>query len=107
MNLRWMLTIALAFGGAGHLPGQVKAFSGARIFDGTGAQMIPDATLIIEGGKVKQIGPSNRVKVPSGAQRIDVAGKTIVPGLINSHGHVADTQGLRTGPEFYTEENLL
>jgi imidazolonepropionase-like amidohydrolase len=42
-----------------------------------------------------------------GAQRIDVAGKTIVPGLINSHGHVADTQGLRTGPEFYTEENLL
>jgi imidazolonepropionase-like amidohydrolase len=106
--LRPVLAILICVAaGAANLAAQVKAFTGARIFDGAGGTAIPKATLIVENGRVKAIGPMDRISVPAGAERIDVSGKTIVPGLINSHGHIADTQGLRTGPEFYTEENLL
>src|SRR4051794_23789269 len=99
--------IALALTSISVAFGQVEAFTGARIFDGTGASVMPRATLILERGRVKAIGPSDRIEIPAGAQRIDVSGKTIIPGIVNSHGHIADTQGLRTGPEFYNEENLL
>jgi imidazolonepropionase-like amidohydrolase len=102
--LKACLVVAL---GASMLNAQVKAFTGARIYDGTGAPVVSNGTIVIEGGRVKAIGPAARVQIPPGAQRIDVAGKTIVPGMINAHGHVADTQGLRTGAQFYTEENLL
>ncbi len=102
--LRVWLALALS-AGAAHA--QVKAFTGARIYDGTGASLVTGGTIVVEAGRVKAIGPAGKVQIPAGAQRIDVSGKTIVPGMINAHGHVADTQGLRTGPQFYTEENLL
>jgi imidazolonepropionase-like amidohydrolase len=38
---------------------------------------------------------------------VNVAGKTLLPGLINAHGHVAATSGLRSAPEFYTRDNLI
>jgi imidazolonepropionase-like amidohydrolase len=37
---------------------------------------------------------------------IRVEGRTIIPGLVNAHGHVGDTRGLETGPQFYTEESV-
>jgi imidazolonepropionase-like amidohydrolase len=98
---------AVALLGAATVYAQVKAFTGATIFDGTGAPAVTNGIVIVEGGRVKAIGPAARVQIPAGAQRIDAAGKTIVPGMINAHGHVADTQGLRSAPEFYTDENLL
>jgi imidazolonepropionase-like amidohydrolase len=102
--LRVWLALVLS-AGAAHA--QVKAFTGARLYDGTGASLVPNATIVVEAGRVKAVDPAGKVQVPAGAQRIDVSGKTIVPGMINAHGHVADTQGLRTGAQFYTEENLL
>jgi imidazolonepropionase-like amidohydrolase len=69
-----------------------QAFVGARIIDGTGKPAMEKATLLIRNGKVEAVGPS--VKVPSGVQSIDASGKTIIPGLINAHGHVADLSQL-------------
>jgi imidazolonepropionase-like amidohydrolase len=72
---------------------QETAFVGARIIDGSGKPVVENATLLIDGaGRVRAVGAS--VKVPAGAQRVDVAGKTIMPGLINGHGHVADVSQL-------------
>src|SRR3954471_21037855 len=70
-----------------------KAFVGARIFDGTGKAVIENGTIVVQDGKVLAIGPSNKVKAPKGAQTISVTGKTITPGLINTHGHVSDVEG--------------
>ena len=67
---------------------QDKAFIGARIIDGTGKAASEKATLLVRNGRIEAIGAS--VKIPAGAERIDVAGKTIIPGLINGHGHVSD-----------------
>ena len=67
---------------------QDKAFIGARIIDGTGRAPLERATLLVHDGRVQAVGAS--VKIPAGAQRIDVAGKTIIPGLISGHSHVSD-----------------
>lgn len=99
--------LAVSLAGTGCASEQVKAFAGARIFDGTGAAAIEQGVLLVANGRIQAVGPADSVRIPSGAQRIDVAGKTIVPGMINAHGHVGEAQGLRAGPEYYTEENLL
>lgn len=83
----------------------VKAFVGARIIDGTGKPAIEKGTLVVRNGKIEAVGAS--VKAPRGAQVIDVAGKTIIPGLINGHGHTGDVRGLTSDPKNYTRDNIL
>ncbi|MEZ5285235.1 MAG: pyridoxal-phosphate dependent enzyme [Vicinamibacterales bacterium] len=85
---------------------QVTAFVGGRVIDGTG-QVVENAVLVVRDGRIASVGPAARVNVPAGATRVDVSGKTIVPGLVNAHGHVAATSGLRSSPEFYTRDNLI
>jgi len=67
-------------------PGGTIALVNARVFDGTGRAPIENATVLVVNGKIQEVGPS--VKVPAGATRVDARGKTIIPGLINAHGHV-------------------
>ena len=67
---------------------QLQAWVGARVIDGTGKPAIENATLLVRDGRVEAVG--KHVKIPAGAQRIDAMGKTIIPGLINAHGHVND-----------------
>ena len=74
-----------------------KAFVGGRIFDGTGKAVIENGTIVVQDGKVTAVGPSSKVKAPKGAQTINVSGKTITPGLINTHGHVSDVEGKKSG----------
>ncbi len=61
-----------------------------RLIDGTGADPIADATVVIEDNKIKAAGPTDQVNGPWGedAQVIDAAGMTILPGFIDSHLHV-------------------
>lgn len=81
------------------------AFVGARIIDGTAAEPIEDGVIVITDGRIRTVGPRSAVTIPEGARQVDVRGKTIMPGLINAHGHVGDTLGLSGG--VYTTENLL
>ena len=81
------------------------AFVGARIIDGTRADPIEDGVVVITDGRIRTVGPRSAVTVPAGAQIIDVAGKTIMPGIINAHGHVGGTLGLEGG--HYNTDNLL
>ena len=86
-------------------PDGSQAFLGATVFDGTGADVINDAVIVVRDGRIEAVGPADEVDVPAGAERIDVSGKTIVPGLINAHGHVSAIRGLEGG--HYNEENIL
>jgi imidazolonepropionase-like amidohydrolase len=95
----WLVTVPVA-------SAQVTAFVGGRIIDGTGS-VIERGTVVVRDGRIVQVGPQGSVTVPAGAARVDLAGKTLLPGLINAHGHVAATSGLRSAPEFYTRENLI
>ncbi len=84
---------------------QTTAFVGGRVLDGTG-KVIDNGTVIVTGARITAVGPAS-TPVPAGATRVDLKGKTILPGLINAHGHVPATTGLRTDPASYTRDNLL
>jgi len=64
---------------------EVKAMKDGRLIDGTGAEPIERATVIIEGSKIKAVGKD--IEIPNGAKVIDCTGKTVMPGLIDSHMH--------------------
>jgi len=59
----------------------------ARLWDGTGAAVVPDATLVVRDGRIAAVGPSTRVAVPAGVPVIDAAGRTLLPGLVDNHYH--------------------
>ncbi len=64
------------------------ALVGATLIDGTGAAPVSDATVVVSDGRIVAAGPRATTPVPRGARRIDVAGKTIMPGLWDMHTHV-------------------
>jgi imidazolonepropionase-like amidohydrolase len=66
--------------------GGVTALTGARVIDGTGAAPLERATILISGDRIQAVGAN--VAIPPGATRIDMAGKTIMPGIVNAHGHL-------------------
>jgi imidazolonepropionase-like amidohydrolase/Tol biopolymer transport system component len=70
-------------------PGGIVALVGARAITMNGASgVIENATIVVDGNHIVEIGPAGSVRVPSGAKTIDVKGKTIMPGIIDVHGHV-------------------
>ena len=64
------------------------AIVGGLLLDGTGGPPRYDQTVLIQGERITAVGPSATVKVPPGAQLIDAAGMTVMPGLINSNQHI-------------------
>jgi imidazolonepropionase-like amidohydrolase len=64
------------------------ALTHVRVIDGTGAAPHEDQTVVISGGKIQSIGPSAAAKVPEGARVLDLAGYTVLPGLVGMHNHL-------------------
>lgn len=60
---------------------------GARLIDGSGAEPIEDAIIVVEGTRIRAAGPRASIPVPKGGQRIDATGKTVMPGLVDLHVH--------------------
>ncbi len=84
----------------------LQAFVGARIIDGTGSAAIENGVLVVRDGRIETVGAGDAVEVPADAEQIDVSGRTLMPGLINAHGHVNNVRGLEADPSFYTEEHV-
>src|SRR4051812_21318354 len=66
----------------------VMALTGVRIIDGTGRAPIQNGTIVINNGHIEAVGAAASVKVPPAAVRVDLVGKTVIPGLINAHAHL-------------------
>ena len=80
---------------------------GARIWDGTGSVPIDDGVLVVRGDRIEAVGPRAAVTIPAGSTTIDAKGKTLIPGLINAHGHIGYTKRLVESPANYTKESIL
>ena len=76
-------SLAQAPSGAG-----VIALTGARSIDGTGRAPLQQGTVVITKGHIEAVGAPAAVTIPPGATRVDLSGKTIIPGLINAHAHL-------------------
>jgi len=59
-----------------------------RVIDGTGAAAKEDQAVVVANGKIQSIGPAASSQIPSGAQVIDRAGYTVIPGLVGMHDHL-------------------
>jgi len=92
--LCFVLFAVVASGSADQPPAPAagEAWIGARIIDGTGRPAIEHATLFIRNGRIEAVGA--KVKLPRGVHKIDATGRTIIPGLINAHGHINDLSQL-------------
>jgi imidazolonepropionase-like amidohydrolase len=67
----------------------VIAIVGGTVIDGNGGAPISDATILVRGKRIAQVGPRASVRVPAGAQVIDVAGKFITPGFVDTNVHIS------------------
>ena len=67
---------------------QMRAFTGATVIDGNGGKPIANGVVLIEGRTIKAVGPAARVPIPKEAERIDVSGRYIVPGLMDANVHL-------------------
>jgi imidazolonepropionase-like amidohydrolase len=70
----------------------VTVFEGARIIVGDGRAPIENATFIVSGTRFTQIGRAADVRVPTGAARVNLAGKTVMPTIIDTHTHLSQTR---------------
>ncbi|MBC7894105.1 MAG: amidohydrolase family protein [Cytophagaceae bacterium] len=90
------LSILLALPAALAAQGVTKAFTGATLIDGTDRAPVANATILVRDGRVVSAGPASQVTIPAGAERVSLAGKTVIPGLVNAHGHVNVPADLNT-----------
>lgn len=65
-----------------------KVIRGKALIDGTGAPPIPDPVIVVENGRIRDVGPAARVTVPPGAETIDCTAHTLMPGMMDLHIHL-------------------
>ena len=70
----------------------VTVFEGARLIVGDGSAPIENGAFVVEGGRFVQVGTANDVKAPAGAARVNLAGKTVMPAIVDAHTHMPTTR---------------
>jgi imidazolonepropionase-like amidohydrolase len=72
----------------------VFVLSHVRVIDGTGAAPKEDQTVVVANGKIQTIGPAASAQIPQGAQRLELSGYTVIPGLVGMHNHLYYTDSI-------------
>src|SRR5215467_1010240 len=67
----------------------VTVFEGARLITGDGSAPIADSAFIVEKGRFTALGAKGDLKVPAGAARVDLTGKTVMPAIVDAHKHLS------------------
>lgn len=97
-----VLVLALA----GSLRAEVKVFKDFTLIDGTGRPAVAHQAMVVTNGRITWVGAEAQLQAPAGAQVIDLAGKYMLPGLIDGHVHLALTQNQVQDAKFYTQANI-
>jgi imidazolonepropionase-like amidohydrolase len=83
-----MLAFAAALHSQASQPVAVRA---GQLFDSKTGQLLTKQVVLIQGERITDVGPEDRIKIPDGAQVIDLSQATVLPGLIDGHTHVYDS----------------
>jgi imidazolonepropionase-like amidohydrolase len=91
---RWLAVAGILAASSSQARAQEKpqAFVGARVIPITGPE-IPKGVVVVQKGKIVAVGAEGGVSIPAGAIRHDVAGKVVMPGLVDTHSHLGGVEG--------------
>lgn len=99
----FLLLAALCTAGAA---AETKVLENFTLIDGAGRTPLAKAAMIIVDGRIQWVGPLAKLKAPAGAERLNLTGKFVMPGIINLHGHLGNTRELAQDPSYFTRENV-
>ncbi|MGB6853007.1 MAG: amidohydrolase family protein [Thermoanaerobaculia bacterium] len=124
----WRIAVTTAFPAPPGTPPPPRALVGATLIDGTGAEPVTEAVVVMRDGKIDCAGPADQCPVPTGVEMVDLRGYWITPGIVDAHVHFSQTgwadgrpdsldvrdrypyeavqAGLRTHPERYYRSYL-
>jgi len=87
--------------------GASKVLTNFTLIDGTGAPAAPGSALVVgPDGKIAWVGPQAELQAPEGAETVDLAGKYVMPGLIDLHVHIGNVVDLKQDYRNFTRENV-
>ena len=84
----WGMAAAFA---AAPAAAQTKALIGATVIDGTGGPAIANGVVLVSGGRLACVGAAAQCPIPAGAERVDLTGRFLTPGLVDAHVHFSQT----------------
>lgn len=87
----WKIAVSTAFPAEPGVPPPPRALVGATLVDGTGAEPVRDAVVVVRNGQIDCAGPRSACPVPEGMDTVDLKGHWITPGLIDAHVHFSQT----------------
>jgi len=87
----WKIAVTSAFDAPPGTPPPPRALVGATLIDGTGGAPVPDAVVVMRGGKIDCAGSGTRCPVPEGIETLDLKGLFVTPGIIDAHVHFSQT----------------
>ncbi len=93
------LLLFLSLGATPQLPVPVTVIDRVTIIDGTGTPVLENGAIVVEDGRIRDIGRRETIPVVPGATVVDATGKFAIPGLIDAHVHFDQSAGLFTRPD--------
>jgi imidazolonepropionase-like amidohydrolase len=102
------LLVAASVTASGQTPrSTVVLYEGARLITVDGSAPIERSAFLVENGRFTRVGRLGEISAPTGAARVDLTSKTVIPALIDAHSHIGYMKDLTSGPQNYTRENIL
>jgi imidazolonepropionase-like amidohydrolase len=90
---------------ASQLNAELKVLKNFTLIDGNGGPSAAGSALIVDNGRIQWVGPVTQLKTPASAEVIDLAGKYVMPGIVDLHVHLGATVDLDQSADLLTEAN--
>ncbi|MBI4910553.1 MAG: amidohydrolase family protein [Acidobacteria bacterium] len=103
MNVRLLLTL---FACTIAVSAETMVLRNFTLIDGSGKAPAAASAMIVNDGRIQWVGPLASLKVPPGAQTVDLSGKFVMPGIINLHGHLGNVVELTQDANNFTRQNV-
>jgi imidazolonepropionase-like amidohydrolase len=85
---------------------ETTVLTNVTVIDGTGAPAMPGAAIVMTNGKIAWVGPVSGLKAPKDAKTLDMSGKFVMPGIIDSHVHIGLMHDVTQDEKYFTPENV-